>query len=50
VTVLVREIGTLITTARRQVSVTTNAALVTLYWQICRRVRTDVLEGRRAVT
>ena len=48
VTILVREIGALITAARRQVSVTANAALVTLYWQIGRRVRTDVLEGRRA--
>jgi predicted nuclease of restriction endonuclease-like (RecB) superfamily len=48
VTSLVREIGTLITAARWQVAVTANAALVTLYWQIGRRVRTDVLEGRRA--
>lgn len=29
-------------------SVTANAALVTLYWQIGYRVRTEVLEGRRA--
>lgn len=48
VTILVREIGALITSARRQVSVTANAALVTLCWQIGRRVRTEVLEGRRA--
>jgi hypothetical protein len=34
--------------AQRQVAVTANAALTTLYWQIGRRVRTEVLEGRRA--
>lgn len=48
VEILVRELGTLIDAARKQVSVTANAALVTLYWQLGHRVRTEVLEGRRA--
>ncbi|WP_063934920.1 PDDEXK nuclease domain-containing protein [Archangium violaceum] len=48
VATLVRDIGTMIDAARRQVSVTANAALVTLYWQIGHRVRTEVLEGQRA--
>ena len=34
--------------AQCQVAVTANAALTTLYWQVGRRVRTEVLEGRRA--
>jgi predicted nuclease of restriction endonuclease-like (RecB) superfamily len=45
---LIRELGELIENAQRQVAVTANAALTTLYWQVGRRVRTDVLEGRRA--
>jgi predicted nuclease of restriction endonuclease-like (RecB) superfamily len=48
VVLLVREFGAMIDAARKQVSVTANAALVTLYWQIGHRVRTEVLEGRRA--
>lgn len=48
VALLVRELGAMIDAARKQVSVTANAALVTLYWQIGNRVRTEVLEGRRA--
>jgi len=48
VSVLVRAIGAMIDAARKQVSVAANAALVTLYWQIGHRVRTEVLEGRRA--
>jgi predicted nuclease of restriction endonuclease-like (RecB) superfamily len=48
VSVLVRDIGAMIDAARKQVSVAANAALVTLYWQIGHRVRTEVLEGRRA--
>ncbi len=45
---LVRDLGALIDGARKQVSVTANAVLTALYWQIGCRVRTDVLEGRRA--
>ena len=45
---LIRELGELIENAQRQVAVTANAALTTLYWQVGRRVRTDILEGRRA--
>jgi predicted nuclease of restriction endonuclease-like (RecB) superfamily len=48
VAVLVRDLGQMIDTARRQVAVAANAALTTLYWQIGHRVRTEVLEGRRA--
>ena len=40
---LIRELGELIENAQRQVAVTANAALTTLYWQVGRRVRTDVL-------
>src|SRR5215472_2352457 len=45
---LLRELGKLIDDAQRQVAVTANAALTTLYWQVGRRVRAEVLEGRRA--
>jgi predicted nuclease of restriction endonuclease-like (RecB) superfamily len=45
---LVRDLGMLIDTAREQVAVTANARLTMLYWQIGYRIRTDVLEGRRA--
>lgn len=38
----------MIDVARRQVAVTTNATLTGLYWQIGRRVRTEVLDERRA--
>jgi predicted nuclease of restriction endonuclease-like (RecB) superfamily len=48
VATLVRDIGSMIDVARRQVAVTTNAALTGLYWQIGRRVRTEVLDERRA--
>ncbi|MEO8902607.1 MAG: DUF1016 N-terminal domain-containing protein [Polyangiaceae bacterium] len=34
--------------ARHEFAQTANAALTTLYWQIGMRVRTEVLEGRRA--
>lgn len=46
---LVRDLGTMIETARKQVAVAANAALTTLHWQLGHRVRTDVLEGQRAV-
>ncbi|OJH41977.1 PDDEXK nuclease domain-containing protein [Cystobacter ferrugineus] len=45
---LVRDIGAMIDAARKQVSVTANAALMGLYWQIGQRVHTEVLEERRA--
>ncbi|MDB4958293.1 MAG: hypothetical protein JWO36_5862, partial [Myxococcales bacterium] len=45
---LVRNLGAMIDAARKHVSVTANAVLTALYWQIGHRVRTDVPEGRRA--
>ncbi len=45
---LVRDLGAMIDVTRKQVAVAANAALTALYWQIGFRVRTDVLEGRRA--
>jgi len=45
---LVRAIGAMIDAARKQVSVTANAALTGLYWQIGQRVHTEVLEELRA--
>lgn len=45
---LVRDLGAMIDEARKQVATTADATLVKLYWQIGHRVRTDVLEGRRA--
>jgi predicted nuclease of restriction endonuclease-like (RecB) superfamily len=48
VSALVRDLGAMIDAARKQVSVAANAALTALYWHIGHRVRTDVLEGRRA--
>ena len=48
VTALVRDMGAMIEGARKQVAVAANAALTTLYWQLGRRVRAGVLEGRRA--
>jgi predicted nuclease of restriction endonuclease-like (RecB) superfamily len=45
---LVRDLGQMIESARRQVAVAANAALTTLYWQLGHRVLTDVLPGRRA--
>ena len=45
---LVREIGEMIDAARKQVSVTANAALTGLYWQIGQRIHTEVLDERRA--
>jgi predicted nuclease of restriction endonuclease-like (RecB) superfamily len=45
---LVRDIGEMIDAARKQVSVTANAALTGLYWQIGQRVHTKVLDERRA--
>ena len=48
VSTLVRDLGQMIESARRQVAVAANAALTTLYWQLGHRVLTEVLQGRRA--
>ena len=48
VDVLVRDLGKMIEAARQQIAGTANAMLTTLYWQIGCRVRTEVLERRRA--
>lgn len=48
VSTLVRDLGSMIDAARKQVAVAANAALTTLYWQIGHRVRTEVLDERRA--
>ena len=48
ISVLVRELGSMIDGARMQVAGAANAALTTLYWQIGHRVRTEVLAGQRA--
>jgi hypothetical protein len=45
---LVRELGHMIEAARQEVAVTANAALTSLDWQLGHRVRTEVLDGRRA--
>jgi len=45
---LVGEIKTLIEESRRQVAVTVNAAMTTLYWQIGRRINQEVLKEQRA--
>ena len=48
VSTLVRDLGSMIEAARKQVAVAANAALTTLYWQMGHRVRTEVLDGQRA--
>lgn len=45
---LVRDLSAMIESAREHVAAVANAALTTLYWQMGHRVRTEVLEGRRA--
>ena len=45
---LVRDVRELIQTAREQVARQVNAALVTLYWHIGRRIRQDILKEKRA--
>jgi len=44
----VHDIGEMIDAARNQLSVTANATLTGLYWQIGQRVQTEVLDERRA--
>jgi predicted nuclease of restriction endonuclease-like (RecB) superfamily len=45
---LLIDIRSLIETARAQVAQTVNAGLATLYWTIGRRIRQDILGGKRA--
>jgi predicted nuclease of restriction endonuclease-like (RecB) superfamily len=45
---LVRDLGAMIDEARKHVAATADATLVRLYWQLGHRIRTDVLEERRA--
>src|SRR5258708_40331467 len=45
---LALDLGKMIASARQQVAVAANAALTTLYWQLGRRVRAEILDGRRA--
>ncbi len=45
---LVGDLGAMIDAAREQVAITADATLATLYWQTGHRVRTEVLDGRRA--
>jgi predicted nuclease of restriction endonuclease-like (RecB) superfamily len=45
---LVREVGAMIEAARTQVAAVANAALVTLYWQVGRRMHSEILDGQRA--
>jgi predicted nuclease of restriction endonuclease-like (RecB) superfamily len=48
VSTLVRDLGSMIEAARKHVAVAANVTLTTLYWQIGHRVRTEVLDERRA--
>ena len=43
-----QDVRGLILAAREQVARTVNAGLVLLYWQIGRRIRTDILKQKRA--
>jgi hypothetical protein len=48
VAALALDLGRMIEAARHRLAQTANAALTTLYWQLGKRVRTEVLDGRRA--
>ncbi|HMA93926.1 MAG TPA: DUF1016 N-terminal domain-containing protein, partial [Polyangiaceae bacterium] len=48
VTALALDLGKMIESARHQVEQAANAGLTTLYWQLGDRIRSEVLEGRRA--
>ncbi|NOJ98233.1 DUF1016 domain-containing protein [Corallococcus sp. CA049B] len=48
VSMLVNDLSSMIEGARKQVAVTANAVLTTLYWQLGHRVLTEVTGGRRA--
>lgn len=45
---LLRDLRALIAETRREVARTVNSALVTLYWNVGRRIRQDVLKHKRA--
>lgn len=45
---LVSEIKTLIEQSKQQVAVTVNATITTLYWQIGKRINTEILKDQRA--
>ena len=44
---LLKDIRHLIESARQSVAITVNAGLTILYWQIGRRIRRDILKGKR---
>lgn len=46
---LFQDLSTLIERSRRQVAIVTNSAVVMLYWQIGRRINTEILQNKRAV-
>jgi predicted nuclease of restriction endonuclease-like (RecB) superfamily len=45
---LALDLGKMIEAARQQVAVAANAVLTTLYWEIGRRILTEILDGNRA--
>jgi hypothetical protein len=47
-TLLLSELRELIVTTRQSVAQVVNSALATLYWEIGRRIRQDVLKSKRA--
>jgi hypothetical protein len=47
-TLLLSELRELIVTSRQSVAQVVNSALATLYWEIGRRIRQDVLKSKRA--
>lgn len=46
---LFQDLSTLIERSRRQVAIVANSAVVMLYWQIGRRINTEILQNKRAV-
>ena len=46
--VLIRDVRSLIETARQDVARSVNSALVTLYWHVGQRIRQDILKEKRA--
>jgi len=45
---ILKDIRQLIDSARKRVATTVNAELTLLYWQVGRRIQTEVLQGKRA--
>ncbi len=45
---LVGEIKTLIEQSKQQLSVTVNATITMLYWQVGKRINTEILNNQRA--